>query len=324
MTRLFSLSTHRHSTDFDDLHWSNGGAASSGLGKSLFVKISTFNADGEVVLDLSVLGQVEGGNLLGLLNLLLVGLDLALELVNQSLHALLVLLVLVNGVGQLLHVTLGLAQVLGSVSKTSVLCVKLRLELTDASLHLGNGLLATLESSLFSLIKTGLGVLDLSLQELLVSLQHHGDLLLGTELLGQSGSVNHGSLGLVLGHLGLGGHLVQVVSEVVHLSLALGLGAIDGLVGAGLLGQGLVGVGQLLLDHPPVPVRLFQKSAGLLQSILVGVDSSLSSNEGVLSSALGSDLILVLGLDLPDGGLDPLDVPLALSIGSVSVLKSNT
>merc|ERR1719281_1219850 len=262
MTRLFSLSTHRHSTDFDDLHWSNGGAASSGLGKSLFVKISTFNADGEVVLDLSVLGKVESSDLLGLLNLLLVGLDLALELVNQSLHPLLVLLVLVNGVGQLLNVTLGLAQVLGSVSKTSVLSIKLGLELTDASLHLGNGLLATLESSLFSLIKTGLSVLDLSLKKLLVSLQHHGDLLLGTELLGQSGGVNHGSLGLVLGHLGLGGHLVQIVSEVVHLGLALGLGAIDGLVGAGLLGQGLVGVGQLLLDHPPVPVGLLQESAG--------------------------------------------------------------
>merc|ERR1711963_1244128 len=306
------------------LHGSNGAAASSGLGQCLLVEVSSLNADGQVVLDLSVLGKVEGGNLLGLLDLLLVGIDLALELVNQSLHALLVLLVLVNGVGQLLDVTLRLAQVLGSISKTSVLSVKLGLKLTDASLHLGNGLLASLEGSLFSLIKTGLGILDLGLKKLLVSLKHHGDLLLSTELLSKSSSINHGSLGLVLGHLGLRGHLIQVVSEVVHLSLALGLGTVDGLVGAGLLRQSLIGVGKLLLNHPPVSVRLFQKGAGLLQSILVGVDSSLSTNEGVLSSTLGSHLFLVLGLNLSDGCLDSLDVSLTLSIGSVGMLKSNT
>merc|ERR1719270_2672993 len=131
-------------------------------------------------------------------------------------------------------------------------------------------------------------------------------------------------MGLLLRHLGLGGHLVQIVAEVVHLSLALGLGAIDGLVGAGLLGQGLVGVSELLLNHSPVPVRLLKKGSCFLQSILVGSDSPLSSNKGVLSSSLGSDLLLVLGLDLPDGGLDPLDVSLAFSVGSIGMLKSNS
>merc|ERR1719270_2281021 len=131
-------------------------------------------------------------------------------------------------------------------------------------------------------------------------------------------------MGLLLRHLGLGGHLVQIVAEVVHLSLALGLGAIDGLVGAGLLGQGLVGVSELLLNHSPVPVRLLKKGSCFLQSILVGIDSPLCSNKGILSSCLGSDLLLVLGLDLPDGGLDPLDVSLALSVGSIGMLKCNS
>merc|ERR1712111_66153 len=99
----------------------------------------------EVGLDLSVLGEVEGSNLLGLLNLLLVGLDLALELVNQTLHALVVLPVLLLGVGQLLDLALGLAEVLLAVSVTSVLSIKLRLKLTDASVHSGHCLLSSLE-----------------------------------------------------------------------------------------------------------------------------------------------------------------------------------
>merc|ERR1712111_338997 len=119
----------------------------------------------EVGLDLSVLGEVEGSNLLGLLNLLLVGLDLALELVNQTLHALVVLPVLLLGVGQLLDLTLGLAEVLQAVSVASVLSIKLRLELTDASVHPGHGLLASLEGRGLGVVHSGLHVLDLGLQE---------------------------------------------------------------------------------------------------------------------------------------------------------------
>ena len=44
---------------------------------------------------LAVLGKVEGGDLLRLLDLLLVRLDLALQLVDQGLHPLVVLAVLV-------------------------------------------------------------------------------------------------------------------------------------------------------------------------------------------------------------------------------------
>merc|ERR1712066_1153679 len=232
--------------------------------------------------------------------------------------------VLVHGVGKLLDTALRLAQILGGISQTSVLSVELRLELPDAGLHLGNGLLASLEGGLLSLIKAGLSVLDLGLEQLLVPVEHHGALLLSSELLSQPGGVNHGMLGLVLGHLGLGDHLGQVVTEGVHLGLALALGSLDGLVGAGLLGQSLVGVGQLLLNHPPIPVGLLKESAGLLKSVLVGIDSPVSGDESILGGGLGPDLILVFGLDLADSCLDPLDVSLALGIGSICVLKSNT
>merc|ERR1719232_888961 len=195
---------------YSQLHGSKRRSTGSGLGlgKSLFIDISTLLGSSQVGLDLSVLGEVEGCNLLGLLNLLLVGLDLALELVDQTLHPLVVLPVLVLGVSQLLDVTLRLAEVLLGISKTSVLSIKLGLQLANASLHLGNSLLASLESNLFSLIKTVLSILDLGLQKLLVSLKHHGDLLFTPEFISKTSSINHGTLGLVIRHLGLGGHLV--------------------------------------------------------------------------------------------------------------------
>ena len=100
--------------DFINLHRSDGGAAtaSTGLGEGLLVQVGTLGASGQVGLHLAELGKVEGSNLLGLLNLLLVRLDLALKLVNESLHPLVVLPVLVLLVGQLLDVPLRLAQVL--------------------------------------------------------------------------------------------------------------------------------------------------------------------------------------------------------------------
>ena len=48
----------------------------------------------KLLLGLPELGQVEGGDLLGLLDLLLVGLDLGLQLVGEVAHPVLVLLVL--------------------------------------------------------------------------------------------------------------------------------------------------------------------------------------------------------------------------------------
>ena len=67
------------------------------------------NAGNGTCLCLAELGQVEGCDLLGLLNLLLVGLDLALQLVNETLHPLVVLPVLVLLVAQLLDLALRLA-----------------------------------------------------------------------------------------------------------------------------------------------------------------------------------------------------------------------
>merc|ERR1712045_593734 len=167
-----------------------GGSAGPGLGlgKSLLSLVSALVGSGEVGLDLAVLGKVEGGDLLGLLNLLLVGLDLALELINQTLHALVVLPVLLLAVGQLLDLPLGLAEVLLAVSVAPVLSVHLRLELPDAGVHPGHGLLASLEGIGLGLVHSSLHVLDLGLKEPLLPLEGLGELLLRPELVSQAGS----------------------------------------------------------------------------------------------------------------------------------------
>ena len=78
-----------------NLHRANGGAApaSPGLGESLLVQVGALGAAGQVGLHLPVLGKVQGGNLLGFLNLLLVGLDLLLQLLHKISYPILVLLV---------------------------------------------------------------------------------------------------------------------------------------------------------------------------------------------------------------------------------------
>merc|ERR1719232_156955 len=129
---------------------------------------------------------------LSLLDLLLVGLDLSLELVNEGLHALVVLSVLLLAVGQLLDLPLGLAEVLLAVSITPVLSVHLGLELPDAGVHSGHGLLASLEGIGLGLVHSGLHVLDLGLEQPLLPLEGLGELLLRPELISQAGGVSSG------------------------------------------------------------------------------------------------------------------------------------
>merc|ERR1719323_2517397 len=298
------------------LHGGQGRGAGPrlGLGQRLLGHVGTLLGPGQVGLHLAVLGEVEGGDLLGLLDLLLVRLDLALQLVNQSLHALVVLPVLLLGVGQLLDLPLGLAEVLLAVSVAPVLGVQLGLQLADAGVHPGHGLLAALEGVGLGLVHSGLHVLDLGLQQPLLPLQGLGELLLGPQLVSEAGGVNHGALGLLLGQAVLASHLVTVGLQGLDLGLQLHLGSLDGLVGAGLVGQGLVGVLQLLLHHAAGAVSL-------LQSVLVGVGLALSIDELVMGHLLGPLLLLQLGLGLPQLQLVVLDGPLGVGIGSVGTLQ---
>ena len=78
---------------------------------------------------LAVLGQVEGGDLLRLLDLLLVRLDLGLQLGRQLGHELVVLLVLRDCERHLLAVPLGLAVRLRVLPSVSLHVAQLHLDL---------------------------------------------------------------------------------------------------------------------------------------------------------------------------------------------------
>merc|ERR1712058_144411 len=79
------------------------------------------------------LSQVEGSNLLSLLNLLLVGLDLHPQLAGKLRHAVLVLLVLTLGKGKLLSLALSSLVSLGGLTSAGLGGGKLSLKLTDLS-----------------------------------------------------------------------------------------------------------------------------------------------------------------------------------------------
>merc|ERR1719291_925999 len=92
-------------------------------------------------------------------------------LVNEGLHPLVVLPVLILLVGQLLDVSLRPAEVLLGIGAPPVLGIHLGLQLTNPGLHLGHRLLASLQCVLLSFVAPVLGVLHLGLQKLLASLQ---------------------------------------------------------------------------------------------------------------------------------------------------------
>merc|ERR1719341_371502 len=74
----------------------------------------------QLLLGLPELGQVEGGDLLGLLDLLLVGLDLGLQLGGEVGHPVLVLLVLTGSEGELLALALSALVSLGRLTSASL------------------------------------------------------------------------------------------------------------------------------------------------------------------------------------------------------------
>lgn len=107
--------------------------------KHLLKGIEFFFVQFRSSLHLTLIGQVEDSDLLDLPELLLIRLNLALQLVDQRLHALLVISAFFLCEGQLL----------------------------DPAFHLGHHLLSTLESSLFDLSNIILDILDLGFQRIL-------------------------------------------------------------------------------------------------------------------------------------------------------------
>merc|ERR1719342_1066350 len=164
------------------LHRSNGSRATTGpkLCNSLLIKVSSLIGVSQVGLSLTILGQVKSCSLF---NLLLEGLNPALKLINQSLHALMVLAIFIGSKAELLDAALRPAEVLDSISLTAVLSIQLRFQLPDTCLHLVHCLLSSLQSICLCLIQTLLHILQLALIELAVLLIGLSHILLSTKLI---------------------------------------------------------------------------------------------------------------------------------------------
>merc|ERR1712189_148374 len=104
--------------------------------------VSTLLSLSQRTLNLPELSQVQGSNFVSFPQLLLVRLDLSLKVINQTLHALVVLAMLRT------------TQVLLGIVYPPVLSIHLRFQFPNPGLHLVHSLLSSLESIGFSLIKT--------------------------------------------------------------------------------------------------------------------------------------------------------------------------
>merc|ERR1719391_1729439 len=134
-----------------DLLWSNGATAGLNLGQSMLIQVSSLCSLTKIGLGLTELGQVHSSNLLCFLNLFLVRLDLALKLVHEGLHPLVILPVLISCVSQLLDPPLSSPQVLLGICEAPIFSLQFRFQLPDPGLHLVDCLLASLQSIGFSL-----------------------------------------------------------------------------------------------------------------------------------------------------------------------------
>merc|ERR1719445_1637520 len=277
----------------------------------------------KLLLSLAELGQVEGGDLLNLLDLLLVGLDLHLQLAGQLGHAVLVLLVLTLGEGELLCLALGSLVSLGGLASAGLGGGKLSLELTDLALELGHGGLAGLQGNILSIGETSLKF-SKSVGERVLSSSKSGDmLLLSAELISKTSSINHGLLCLVLGILGRDEHTIDLSLEGVDGGLELALAShVTGIDGLHVV-DSRSGVSNVILELSDGAVGAIKKSLGLLN--FSGESTSLALGDADLLSNLGSGASLILeGLDgLTELGLVSLDGLQSLRVGLVGMVKTN-
>merc|ERR1719394_1621092 len=150
-----------------------------------------------------------------------------------------------------------------------------------------------------------------------------GVLLLTTELISKTSSVDHGLLCLVFGNPALADHLLQIGLQSLHLRVELPLCSLKSLVLQSAVGELLHHVGELLLSSSSLAISVLQLGLRLLQlvgnSVVVplGLDQTLprlvAHDLLLLEAHLGS---LDLVLELLDGGL-------GLGVGTVGVLKSD-
>merc|ERR1712088_1216796 len=194
----------------------------------------------KLLLGLPELGQVEGSNLLSLL-------DLALSLLVT------------------LHV----------VGSTGLHAAKLNFQFPDAGLQLGHGSLASLHGGFIGVSKTVLHVSHGGLQGPLVLGLDRDVVLLSTELISKTSGVNHCLLGLLLRALGLVEHVVNLGLEGMDSALKPALVSASTRVDIVHLVDSHAGLSQLGLSLPLAPLGRVKEGASLLHLSLESVGPAL-------------------------------------------------
>merc|ERR550517_1343543 len=277
----------------------------------------------QLLLSLAELGQVEGGDLLGLLDLLLVGLELHLQLAGELGHTVLVLLVLSLGEVELLGLALGPLEGLGGIASAGLGGGQLGLQLTDLALHLGHGGLASLQGGVLRVSQATLE-LSQSVGEGVLSSGEAGDvLLLSTELVSKTGSVNHRLLGLVLGVLGGDKHTVDLSLEGVDAGLQLALGGHVATVDGLHVVDGSTRVSNVVLELSDGAVGSIKKSLALLHLAREGGRLALRDSNLLADLSPGAGLVLVRLDGLTELGLVALDGLDTLRVSLVGVVQSD-
>merc|ERR1719293_380776 len=173
--------------------------------KSILGKLGPILSFLKFLLSLAEFCKVEGSSFFDLLR---VGLDLLLECGSKLGHAILVLLILIILELELLDLALSLLVTLHGFSSVGLNVAELNLKLTDAGLELGHGVLSTTHGLIVGIGKVVLHLSELGFKSSL-SLGLDGDMVLfSSELIGKTGGVNHGLLGLLLRVLGLVEHVI--------------------------------------------------------------------------------------------------------------------
>merc|ERR1719391_691353 len=277
----------------------------------------------ELLLSLAELGQVQGSNLLGLLNLLLVGLDLLLQLAGKLGHLFLALPVLILGESQLL--TLALSTLVGlHVLRSARLDVaKLTLKLTDPHLKLGHGCLSSLHGSSLGIRQAAFKVSELSLKRLLCGGLTSGMILLGTELIGKASSVDHSLLGLLFGILGSSKHSINLGLNSVDVALKSTLSSHFSAIDSLHFIASISGISNFHVQLALGSLSRVKKGLALLNLSREGSSLAVSNSNSLNNLSTLASLILI-GLDgFPQLALVTLDGLQTFSISLVGMVKSN-
>lgn len=246
-----------------------------------------------------------------------------MQFVDEVLHAFVVLAVLFGLEGELLDTSLGLAQVLLCVGVSPLFTVKLVFEFSYPLFEFLDSLLSSLERVSLSLVQPDLQFLDLLLEGLAEFLLCLGVLLLGAELVGQAGGVNHRLLGLLFGVLSLVEELVEVGVQGLQLGLEFPLGGGQGGALGGQFVELFVSVAKFLFGLAAGTVGLLQECARLFQLVLESVGAAFRDAELFAGIVTGALFLFEGGLEVLDLCLVAFDVLLGLGVSLVGVVEGD-